>query len=187
MRHMAQQQSDENTLDADKRGVTRIEKWSVVSGPFREDLPRHLSLVTHHIFRRGMMRGITFVLFTFLLGGMLLIAACGPGVAGLPTPAAPKPVGDAAAGKQKFLGTCASCHGPEAKGLPGLGKNLTTSTFVKSQSDPQLLAFISRGRPSTDPANTTKVDMPPRGGNPALKDSDLNDIISFIRTINKPQ
>ncbi|HXF69986.1 MAG TPA: cytochrome c, partial [Thermoflexus sp.] len=101
--------------------------------------------------------------------------------------ATPAPValkGNPEKGKELFLGTCASCHGPDAKGLPGLGKDLTASVFVKQQTDAQLLEFIKKGRPATDPANTTGVDMPPKGGNPALTDQDLADIIAFIRTFN---
>jgi disulfide bond formation protein DsbB len=104
-----------------------------------------------------------------------------------PTPAAVALKGDAEKGKELFLGTCASCHGPDAKGLPGLGKDLTTSAFVRQQTDVQLLEFIKKGRPATDPANTTGVDMPPKGGNPALTDQDLVDIIAFIRTFNPHQ
>uniref|UniRef100_UPI0035E428CE c-type cytochrome n=1 Tax=Thermoflexus sp. TaxID=1969742 RepID=UPI0035E428CE len=70
------------------------------------------------------------------------------------TPASPPAVaalqGNPENGKQLFLGTCASCHGPDAKGLPGLGKDLTTSAFVRQQTDAQLLEFIKRGRPATD-------------------------------------
>ncbi|MDW8186008.1 MAG: cytochrome c [Anaerolineae bacterium] len=107
------------------------------------------------------------------------------------TPASPPVVaalqGNPEKGKELFLGSCASCHGADAKGLPGLGKDLTTSTFVKQQTDVQLLEFIKKGRPATDPANTTGVDMPPKGGNPALTDQDLADIIAFIRTLNPYQ
>lgn len=95
--------------------------------------------------------------------------------------------GDPEQGKEKFLGTCAQCHGADAKGLPGLGKDLTTSAFVRRQTDAQLLEFIKRGRPATDPENTTGVDMPPRGGNPSLTDQDLINIIAFIRTFNPYQ
>lgn len=105
-------------------------------------------------------------------------------------PAAPVAValqGNPEKGKELFLGSCASCHGQDAKGLPGLGKDLTTSVFVKQQTDAQLLEFIKKGRPATDPANTTGVDMPPKGGNPALTDQDLADIIAFIRTFNPHQ
>ena len=52
-------------------------------------------------------------------------------------------------------------------------------------SDEQLLAFIKTGRPTSDPANTTGVDMPPKGGNPALTDAQIVDIIAFIRTLHQ--
>ncbi|MFN3929606.1 MAG: c-type cytochrome, partial [Thermoflexus sp.] len=108
-----------------------------------------------------------------------------------PTPPAAPAVaalqGSPEKGKELFLGSCASCHGPDAKGLPGLGKDMTTSEFIRKQTDAQLLEFIKKGRPATDPANTTGVDMPPKGGNPALTDQDLADIIAFIRTFNPHQ
>jgi len=91
--------------------------------------------------------------------------------------------GDAVKGKTLFGSSCSTCHGPEAKGLPNLGKDLTTSAFVHSQSDAQLMDFIKKGRPSSDPANTTGIDMPPKGGNPAITDANLNDIISFLRSV----
>ena len=111
------------------------------------------------------------------------LAACGGGASGTPTPAGP--VGDALKGQTLFTGTCSACHGPDATGVVGLGKDLTTSTFVADNSDVQLMDFIKTGRPASDPANTTGVDMPPRGGNPALTDQDLTDIISFLRSIHK--
>lgn len=110
-----------------------------------------------------------------------------------PTAAAAQPAaapaqtskGDPAAGQASFTQTCSACHGPTGEGLPNLGKNLVTSEFVKGQTDDQLLAFLKVGRPTSDPLNTTKVDMPPKGGNPALNDKDLENIVAFIRTIHK--
>ncbi len=93
-------------------------------------------------------------------------------------------VGNAAAGKTEFEQTCSACHGAEGKGLPHLGKDLTTSAFVKSQSDDQLLNFIKHGRAPGEPGNTTGVAMPPKGGNPALSDDQIKDIIAHLRTIN---
>lgn len=93
--------------------------------------------------------------------------------------------GDPAAGKTAFTQTCSACHGPTAEGLPNLGKNLVISEFVAGQTDDQLVAFLKVGRPTSDPLNTTKVDMPPKGGNPALNDKDLENIVAFIRTIHK--
>lgn len=126
-----------------------------------------------------------FVVTSLLLVGVVLLAACGGASAPAATPTKAGPVGDAGKGAEKFVGTCSSCHGPDAKGLPNLGKDLTTSTFVKGLTDAEFVAFIMKGRPSSDPANTAGVDMPPRGGNPALTDKDLADIVAFVRTINK--
>ncbi len=89
------------------------------------------------------------------------------------------------AGAKNYGASCVSCHGPDAKGLPNLGKNLVTSEFVAKLDDEQFLAFIQKGRPSSDPLNTTKVDMPPKGGNPALDEDRINTIIAFIRTLQR--
>lgn len=94
------------------------------------------------------------------------------------------PTGDAAKGREMFATTCAACHGPEGKGVQGLGKDMTTSTFIAEKSDADLLAFVKVGRAPTDPLNTTGVLMPPKGGNPALTDEQLMDIIAFIREIH---
>jgi disulfide bond formation protein DsbB len=110
----------------------------------------------------------------------LALAACGGGA-----PATPEPKGDAGAGATKYATACVSCHGPDAKGMTGLGKDLTTSEFVKGKTDDEMLAFLKTGRSSSDPLNTTGVDMPPKGGNPALTDDDLYDIVAFIRSLQK--
>jgi disulfide bond formation protein DsbB len=114
----------------------------------------------------------------------LSLTACGGGGAA-PTAAPAGLGGDAAKGQALFTGTCSACHGPDATGITGLGKNLTTSTFVAEKTDEELMAFIKTGRPASDPLNTTGVDMPPKGGNPALSDQDLADIIAFIRSIHQ--
>jgi disulfide bond formation protein DsbB len=36
------------------------------------------------------------------------------------------------------------------------------------------------GRPTSDPANTAGVDMPPSGGNPSLTAQDLADVASYL-------
>jgi disulfide bond formation protein DsbB len=73
----------------------------------------------------------------------------------------------------------------DAKGLPGLGKDLTLSEFVRDHTDQELIAFVKQGRPSSDPANTTGVDMPPKGGNPALNDTDIANIVAYLRTLSR--
>ncbi len=88
-------------------------------------------------------------------------------------------------GTKLFGATCAACHGKEARGLQNLGKDLTRSEFSRKLDDDGLLAFLKRGRDPSDPLNTSKVGMPPKGGNPALSDDDLLDIISYMRSLQK--
>jgi disulfide bond formation protein DsbB len=66
--------------------------------------------------------------------------------------------------------------------MPGLGKDMTTSEFVRSKSDAELVEFIKRGRPIDDPLNTTGVPMPPMGANPTLTDAEILAIVRFIRS-----
>ncbi len=118
----------------------------------------------------------------------LFVAACGGGGNG----ATATTVGDttgapaggvAAAGDTLFASSCASCHGPDAAGLPGLGKNLVGSEFVTSMTDAELVDFIKQGRPASHPDNEAGVDMPPKGGNPSLDDQDILDIVAYLRTL----
>ncbi len=87
-------------------------------------------------------------------------------------------------GRDLFVSACSTCHGPNGEGMEGLGKPFTTSQFVKNASDKELLTMIKMGRPVWDAANTTGVDMPPKGGNPAITDDELRDIITYIRSID---
>ena len=126
--------------------------------------------------------------YTMLLLGLILaatlLAACGPSTPPPPT-ATPTSAADVVNGQQKFATTCASCHGPDAKGMPNLGKDLTVSEFVKDKSDAEMVAFLLVGRPASDPLNTVGVDMPPKGGNPALTEKDLLDIVGYVRSLQQ--
>ena len=90
--------------------------------------------------------------------------------------------GDPVAGKDNFK-VCAGCHGPEGEGIANLGKNLHSNAFLADMSDDEAVAFLKTGRPASHPLNTTGVDMPPKGGNPAFDDEDLYDIVAFVRTL----
>ncbi len=146
------------------------------------------------------------VLIAVLMLAVLVLAACGGGggEASQPSeqaPAATQPpaqaeedregeeaqaaAGDPAVGEQLYQASCAACHGMDARGIPGLGKDLRASEFVKGLSDQELLDFIKKGRDASDPANTTGVAMPPKGGNPALTDEDIMNIIAYIRSIEE--
>ncbi|MBE2224063.1 MAG: cytochrome c [Anaerolineae bacterium] len=125
----------------------------------------------------------------FISALVIVLAACGGGgdssSAAEPAAEAAVATGDSAHGEELFVATCLACHGEGGIGIEGLGKDMTTSEFIKGLSDAELLAFIKTGRSVSDPANTTGVDMPLKGGNPALTDDDIMDIIAYIRTLQK--
>jgi disulfide bond formation protein DsbB len=87
-------------------------------------------------------------------------------------------------GRELFLASCSACHGSNAEGIEGLGKSFIDSEFIKSSSDKELMTMIKMGRPVWDPANTTGLDMPSKGGNPAITDDQLTDIIGYIRSVS---
>ncbi len=86
-------------------------------------------------------------------------------------------------GEQLFM-LCSACHGSDGRGLPNLGKDLVASEFVAGLTDQELLDFIKVGRPIWDPLNTTGIDMPGKGGNPAMTDDDIWAIITYIRDLS---
>lgn len=94
-------------------------------------------------------------------------------------------VGDPEAGQQMFVQTCAACHGPQGRGIEGLGKDMSASEFIATHSNAELVDFIKAGRDPSDPLNTTGVAMPPKGGNPSLTDEDLLDIVAYIREMQQ--
>lgn len=89
-------------------------------------------------------------------------------------------------GREAFATTCAACHNEDGKGRPGLGRDLTGSAFVRAASDERLARMIADGRAADDPLNITKVAMPPRGGNDALSEADLRDLVVFVRALQEP-
>lgn len=87
-------------------------------------------------------------------------------------------------GHDAFIASCSACHGASGEGIEGLGKPLADSPFVEAKTDKELINFIKQGRPIWDPANTTGLDMPPKGGNPALSDEQLQQIVDYLRALH---
>ena len=121
----------------------------------------------------------------------LAAAACGGGDDGGGSdggenggPAPPTVGVSAADGESLYDGTCVACHASGGVGIDGLGKPLANSDFIRGVSDSDLVTLIKGGRDTSDPANTSGVAMPPKGGNPALTDADLESIVAYLRTLN---
>jgi len=123
----------------------------------------------------------TFLRLLLVMPLVLAAAACG-GKGGTSTAPAASPE-TIALGAKNFQGTCATCHGKDANGLPKQGKSLLMNPYIIDKSDDDLVLFIKSGRPAGDPLNTTGVDMPPKGGNPALSDDDVKAIVAYLRTL----
>ena len=68
-------------------------------------------------------------------------------------------------------------------GQPHMGANLRDSRFIREQTDEGLVAFVKTGRPFGDPRSVLGLSMPPMGGNPTLDDTQIRDIVAFLRTI----
>jgi len=88
-------------------------------------------------------------------------------------------------GHSAFVASCSACHGRGGEGIESQGLPLRTSGFVRGQSDKDLITFIKTGRASWDPNNTTGIDMPPKGGNPAITDAQLQSIVDYVRALQK--
>jgi mono/diheme cytochrome c family protein len=93
--------------------------------------------------------------------------------------------GDAAFGQMLFASNCTACHGPRGHGMPRQGANLRESKFIAERSDSQLIAFLRQGRTPADPTSVMGMLMPPRGGNRALDDAALADLVAFIRELQE--
>lgn len=126
----------------------------------------------------------SWVILLALLLALVLVGCGGGGDEPADNGSNGQTAGDPEEGAVLFASSCSSCHGPEGKGIEGLGKDMTTSDFIAGLSDAELLEFVKTGRPVGDPLNTTGVDMPPKGGNPALTDEQILDIIAYIRTLH---
>jgi len=85
-------------------------------------------------------------------------------------------------GKRAYM-NCIACHGKDATGLANLGADLLHSDFVRTNSDEALLAFVKKGRMASDPDSKLKLNMPAKGGNPAMKDNQIQDVIAYIRSL----
>jgi cytochrome c oxidase subunit 3 len=94
--------------------------------------------------------------------------------------------GDATEGKPLWDATCRSCHGATGGGVPGKGTILNDSAYVRKHDDAQLLTFINEGRAASSPESEMHLQMPPKGGNPMLKDPQIMNIIAYLRTLEIP-
>lgn len=104
--------------------------------------------------------------------GLIMLSALGLAYAGLSVAA-----GDPDRGAAVFNGTCIACHGSDGSGsFPGV-PDLTEKTGPLSQDDAVLLKRMADGFQVPG----SPMGMPPRGGDPALTDADLEAVLKYMR------
>jgi mono/diheme cytochrome c family protein len=75
-------------------------------------------------------------------------------------------------------GLCAACHGPDAKGLPNLGANLTDTEWLHSKgSYNEIVKQIMTGVAADK--STTGTVMPPKGGS-GLTDVQVKAVAAYV-------
>ena len=113
-----------------------------------------------------------------------LLAACGKSEppkteapAPAPAAAAPAPVAqaavDAGKGAELFKKTCAMCHQTGVAGAPKLGDKADWGPRIAQGKD-------TLYKHATEGYNGAKGAMPAKGGNPALKDDEVKEIVDFM-------
>jgi mono/diheme cytochrome c family protein len=90
-------------------------------------------------------------------------------------------------GRAVFASTCVTCHGQHGQGMPNQGIQIRRSKFIAEKTDQELLEYLKVGRPINSPDNKSGILMPPRGGNSALDDAQLKDVVAFLRVLQKEE
>lgn len=79
-------------------------------------------------------------------------------------------------------GLCAACHGPQAKGVPNLGPDLTDAEWLHSKGTYEdILKQIETGV-SAEQSKTGTV-MPPRGGS-QLTEAQMKAVAAYVWTLS---
>jgi mono/diheme cytochrome c family protein len=82
----------------------------------------------------------------------------------------------------KGAGLCSACHGPDGKGIPSLGADLTDGKWIHSKgSYDEIVKQIIAG--VTADKSTTGVVMPPKGGT-TITDAQVKAIAAYVWTLS---
>ena len=82
----------------------------------------------------------------------------------------------------KGAGLCSACHGPDGKGVPSLGANLTDAQWLHSKgSYDDIVKQINAG--VTADKSSTGVVMPPKGGS-NITDAQVKAIAAYVWSLS---
>ncbi|KPK07257.1 MAG: hypothetical protein AMS20_03125 [Gemmatimonas sp. SG8_28] len=79
-------------------------------------------------------------------------------------------------------GLCHACHGPQGKGMPALGANLTDKEWLHSDGSLEgIVKTITSGVPADKSSNHSV--MPPKGGS-ALNDAQVKAVAAYVWSLS---
>jgi len=82
----------------------------------------------------------------------------------------------------KGQGLCHACHGQDAKGMPGLGANLTDTKWLHSDGSYEgIVKTIMSGVPGDKSSNGSV--MPPKGGS-SLSDEQVKAVAAYVWSLS---
>ena len=80
-------------------------------------------------------------------------------------------------------GFCYTCHGPEAKGVPQLGSDLTDDEWTQTDGTyPGLVERVTDG--VTAENSSSGIPMPPKGG-ARLSDEQVQAVAAYVWTLSR--
>jgi len=97
-----------------------------------------------------------------------------------PAPVAAAGAAAAGPGATVFSKNCVACHGADAKGVQGLGLDLTASELVAKSSAAELVEFLKAGRLPGSPDSVTGVPMPSFAWMPQ---ADLDAVSTYVQSL----
>lgn len=79
-------------------------------------------------------------------------------------------------------GLCHACHGPQGKGIPNLGADLTDDEWIHSDGSLEgIIATITSGVPGDK--STVGTTMPPKGGS-AISDEQVKAVAAYVWSLS---
>lgn len=80
-------------------------------------------------------------------------------------------------GYEVYMSSCIVCHGDDGTAqMPGV-PDLNTNTDWSEKTRESLVEWVKLGSQGSD----VLIPMPPKGGNPDLSDSDINDVLQYMK------
>ena len=121
-------------------------------------------------------------MITLIAAAGLALAGAGPAPADTTFPPAVIALGDSIFHGKAAGGICFTCHGPTAKGTPGLAPDLTDGTWLHGDGS---YAFIARTVTTGVPKPMqAAAPMLPKGG-AALSDAQVRAVAAYVYSLRQ--